>query len=70
MRRALKVHGFRSSLSDHAAESTHFPARVVEMALAHTIGSAVVWRALNRGFRCGSATRWECGILRVRPCPG
>lgn len=51
MRRALTVHGFRSSLSDQAAESTHFPARVVEMALAHTIGSAVVWRALNRGFR-------------------
>ena len=37
----LTVHGFRSSFSDWAAESTHFPAQVVEMALAHTIGNAV-----------------------------
>lgn len=37
----LTVHGFRSSFSDWAAESTHFPAQVVEMALAHTIVNAV-----------------------------
>jgi integrase len=41
MRPGLTVHGFRSSFSDWAAESTHFPAQVVEMALAHTIGNAV-----------------------------
>ena len=31
------VHGFRSSFRDWAAETTDFPAEVVEMALAHTI---------------------------------
>ena len=48
MRPGLTVHGFRSSFSDWAAESTHFPAQVVEMALAHTIGNAVV-AAYRRG---------------------
>jgi integrase len=32
-------HGFRSSFRDWAAETTNFPAEVVEMALAHTIKS-------------------------------
>jgi integrase len=31
------VHGFRSSFRDWAAETTHFPAEVVEMAMAHAI---------------------------------
>lgn len=35
------VHGFRSSFWDWAAERTSYPGDVVEMALAHTIGSAV-----------------------------
>jgi integrase len=30
-------HGFRSSFRDWAAEETHFPSEVVEMALAHAI---------------------------------
>jgi hypothetical protein len=34
-------HGFRSSLSNWAAEQTDFPPHVVEAALAHTIPSAV-----------------------------
>jgi integrase len=39
--RDVTVHGFRSSFRDWAAESTGFPAEVVEMALAHTIGDKV-----------------------------
>jgi integrase len=35
------VHGFRSSFRDWAAERTSFPREVAEMALAHTIPSAV-----------------------------
>jgi integrase len=31
------VHGFRSTFRDWAAEQTHFPNEVIEMALAHTI---------------------------------
>jgi integrase len=41
MRPGLTVHGFRSSFRDWAAESTSFPAEVVEMALAHTIENQV-----------------------------
>jgi integrase len=41
-RMALDVttHGFRSSFRDWAAERTHFPHEVCEMALAHTIPNA------------------------------
>ena len=35
------VHGFRASFRDWAAEQTEYANHVVEMALAHTIGSAV-----------------------------
>ena len=34
-------HGFRSTFRDWAAENTNFPREVAEMALAHTIESAV-----------------------------
>ena len=37
----ITVHGFRSSFRDWAAETTHYPNHVVEMALAHVVGSAV-----------------------------
>jgi integrase len=37
----ITVHGFRSSFRDWAAEATDYPNHVVEMALAHTIPSAV-----------------------------
>jgi integrase len=37
----ITVHGFRSSFRDWAAERTTYPNHVVEMALAHEIGSAV-----------------------------
>jgi len=44
----VTVHGFRSSFRTWAAERSAFPTEVVEMALAHTIRSAVV-AAYQRG---------------------
>jgi integrase len=41
LRPDLTVHGFRSTFRDWAAEQTSFPNEVVEMALAHSIPSAV-----------------------------
>jgi integrase len=35
------AHGFRSAFRDWAAEATHHPNHVVEMALAHAIGNQV-----------------------------
>ena len=43
----VTTHGFRSSFRDWASERTNFPSHVVEMALAHSIGSAVE-RAYHR----------------------
>ncbi len=40
-RGCLTAHGFRSTFRDWAAETTAHPGDVVEMALAHTIGSQV-----------------------------
>ena len=40
-RRDLTVHGFRSTFRDWAAERTNFPREVVEMALAHRVGTEV-----------------------------
>ena len=37
----LTVHGFRSSFRDWASECTRFEREVVEMALAHAVGSKV-----------------------------
>jgi hypothetical protein len=37
----LTVHGFRSTFRDWAAERTDYPAEMAEIALAHTVGSAV-----------------------------
>ena len=37
----LTAHGFRSTFRDWAAESTHHPREVAEMALAHVIDSKV-----------------------------
>jgi integrase len=37
----ITAHGFRSTFRDWAAETTHFPNHVVEMARAHSIGNAV-----------------------------
>jgi integrase len=40
-RPSITVHGFRSSFRDWAAETTAHPNHVVEMALAHAVGSGV-----------------------------
>ena len=40
-RAGMTVHGFRSTFRDWAADTTGYPNHVVEMALAHAIGSAV-----------------------------
>ena len=40
-RNDITVHGFRSTFRDWAAETTHFPNHVIEMALAHAIGDKV-----------------------------
>lgn len=37
----LTAHGFRSTFRDWAAETTGYPAEVVEMALAHAVGDRV-----------------------------
>jgi integrase len=37
----LTTHGFRSTFRDWCAERTAYPAEVAEMALAHSVGSAV-----------------------------
>jgi integrase len=44
----ITVHGFRSTFRDWAGEETSFEREVVEMALAHTVASAVE-RAYRRG---------------------
>lgn len=44
----LTAHGFRTSFRTWAAECTPFPREVAEMALSHTVGSAVE-RAYQRG---------------------
>lgn len=40
-REDLTVHGFRSTFRDWGAEQTAYPAEVLEMALAHTVGDKV-----------------------------
>jgi integrase len=40
-RHGLTAHGFRSTFRDWAAEQTHFPTEVAEMALAHTVSDKV-----------------------------
>jgi integrase len=46
--RTESVHGFRASFRTWAGERTSFPNHVIEIALAHTVGSAVE-RAYSRG---------------------
>jgi integrase len=46
--KAITVHGFRSTFSDWAHEQTAFANHVIELSLAHTVGSGVE-RAYRRG---------------------
>ena len=48
MGRDVTVHGMRSAFRDWAGDTTEFPRDVVEMALAHAVGSATE-RAYRRG---------------------
>jgi integrase len=65
----LTAHGFRSSFRDWAAERTHFPREVAEMALAHTVGDKVE-AAYRRGDLFGKRRQlmdaWArfCGTAR------
>jgi integrase len=49
-------HGLRSTFRDWAAERTHYPREVCEMALAHAIGNAVE-AAYRRGDLLEKRTR-------------
>ncbi|WP_323165956.1 tyrosine-type recombinase/integrase [Pseudomonas bubulae] len=46
----LTVHGFRSTFRDWAAERTDYPSEIVEMALAHQVGSKVEYAYLRTDF--------------------
>jgi integrase len=41
LRPGVTTHGMRSSFRDWAAEQTAYPAEIAELALAHTVGTAV-----------------------------
>lgn len=41
LHKGVTVHGFRSAFRDWAAEVTHFPGEMAEMALAHVVGNKV-----------------------------
>ena len=47
-RRDITVHGFRSTFSDWAHDTTAFASETIEQSLAHVVGSAVL-RAYRRG---------------------
>jgi integrase len=60
-RGAVTVHGFRSSFRDWAAEQTHFPREIVEMALAHKVAKgseAAYWRGDVIAKRRALAEAW------------
>jgi integrase len=56
LRPDVTVHGFRSTFRDWAAETTHHPNHVLEMALAHAIPSAVE-KSYRRGDLFEKRTR-------------
>ncbi|UEM03098.1 integrase arm-type DNA-binding domain-containing protein [Skermanella rosea] len=64
----LTAHGFRSTFRDWAAEQTHFPRYVAEMALAHTVSDKVE-AAYRRGDLFGKRRKlmeaWAtyCGTM-------
>lgn len=58
-RRDLTTHGFRSTFRDWAAETTDYPAEIVEMALAHTIANRV-----EAAYRRGDLLEKRRGLMR------
>jgi integrase len=67
----ITVHGFRSCFRDWAAEATHFPNHVIEMALAHAISNAVE-RAYRRGdlFQKRRQLMQDWAAFCTRPADG
>jgi integrase len=69
----LTVHGFRSTFRDWAAETTGYPAEVVEMALAHAVGDKVE-AAYRRGDLFQKRRRlmgeWATFCARLVPAAG
>jgi integrase len=59
MGQRVTVHGFRSSFRDWAAELTTFPSEVVEMALAHVVGSKV-----EQAYRRGDMFEKRRGVMQ------
>lgn len=55
----LTVHGFRSTFRDWAAETTHYPHEVAEMALAHAVGNKV-----EAAYRRGDLFEKRRGIMQ------
>jgi integrase len=58
------VHGFRSTFSTWAHETTAYPAHVIEQSLAHTVGSAVE-RAYRRGDLFDKAPAIDASVGHV-----
>jgi integrase len=67
LRKGQTVHGMRAAFSTWAAEQTGFPHELVELALAHTVGS-VVERAYRRGDQF--AKRRQLSEAWARFCSG
>jgi integrase len=69
----LTAHGFRSTFRDWAAETTGYPAEVVEMALAHAVGGKVE-AAYRRGDLFEKRRRlmedWATFCTRITPADG
>jgi integrase len=67
------VHGFRSTFRDWAAERTNYPEPVVEMALAHAVGDAVI-KAYKRTDlferRVRLMRQWADFLAKPRPTTG
>jgi integrase len=55
---SIKVHGFRSTFRDWAADCTNHQNHVVEMALAHAIGDKV-----EAAYRRGDLLEKRCGLM-------
>lgn len=57
-RPGVTAHGFRSTFRDWAAEATHYPTEVCEMALAHAVGNAV-----EAAYRRGDLYEKRVGLM-------
>lgn len=68
-RNDLTMHGFRSTFRDWAAEATHYPREVCEMALAHVVAEgaeAAYWRGDVFEKRRGLMSDWAAYATTTR----